>query len=158
MAIDKGSIQAECYLGLQMVRGEGVEQDVERGLELIQDVIDRLQLEEAMHIMAGIYAEGQFVSKDIMKAKELYSMAIDSGFAESCFGLGNLFLEEGSPESDARAFETFLKGARMKDLDCMAEVIRMFREGLGTEQSETDALIWEDRYREQDSRIHPYEW
>ena len=158
MAIAAGSIQAECYLGQQLIKGEGVEKDVQKGIKMIEHVIEELGLEEAMYILAEIYSGGIHVERSVDKAMDLYRRAIDQGFAEACYGLGRIYRDDECLHNDQAAFETFLKGAEMKDLDCMTEAIRMYREGIGTEMSEERAVFWEGRYTEQDGRIHPYEW
>ena len=158
MAIAAGSIQAECYLGQQLVKGEGLEKDAEKGIQMIEHVIDELGLEEAMYILAEIYSEGVHVERSVDKAVDLYKKAIEQGFAEACYGLGKIYRDDAELHDDHAAFDAFLKGAEMKDLDCMTEVIRMYREGIGTEMSEERAVFWEGRYAEQDGRIYLYEW
>lgn len=57
LAAEQGSSEAQDHLGMLYVRGQGVEQDEARGLELVRAAADQ-GLEAALHDLASLYAQG----------------------------------------------------------------------------------------------------
>ena len=85
----------KAYMGLRLIRGNGVEKDVSRGKAIIIDSTISGSA-HSWYALGECFRHGLGFRKNIKKAKELYKKAIDSdngtsGVVASCIALGEIF-------------------------------------------------------------------
>ncbi len=86
---DAGSVEAMFNIGTLFERGY-IEQNDEAAFNCYLKAAKK-GYPEALHKLGCFYMNGQFVDKDINRARELFNLACERGFIESYLPLGNLY-------------------------------------------------------------------
>lgn len=93
-------------------------------------------------MLGACYLDGTVVTRNITKAVEAFTMAIQHGEASAgCYHLGKLYLEGAGAElaaNETRAFELFHQGADMGDTNAMIWLAECYNTGTGTPHNEPD--------------------
>ena len=87
----RGHLQACAQLGEQLLRGDGVAQNIPRALPLLEQAA-RGGVGSAMFRLGMVYEEGQGVTRDRLRALEYFRAAAAAGEAEGFFNVGAAYV------------------------------------------------------------------
>lgn len=76
--------------GLMLLFDDGIEQDVEKGITLLEKAV-RMKSKEAAYQLADIYIQGELVAQDLKQAEHWLKAANELNHAKSQFRLGLLY-------------------------------------------------------------------
>lgn len=120
---------ADCYL-----RGQGVEKDPKRAVELLSTAANIMNNPRAMNILGGLNRNGlgDIVKTNPAEAFRLYSRAVDMGYLDAQGNLGVLYVQgEGVPKDEKKAVELFKDGADKKNAVCQFFYAMCLEGGVG---------------------------
>ena len=159
MAKDLGSTVADAYIGAAYICGEGVSRDVDKGLQMLNGVIDSDKSIEAMRLLGVLYSTGDGLERSPSKAIELLESVATIGNVPVFSELADLYLDKDSDHYDEnKALNYLIKGSQQRDLDCVSMLIDRCSKGDITGLSTSEIEYWRTRYDELDSLIFRYEW
>ena len=137
-----GDPRGENGLGVLYVRGQGLEQDFGRALELFRSAADK-GLRAARKNLGEMYAEGAGVARDDAAALHWFGLAAAQGDADAQFSLGLMYGQGRGVERDyAKAMEWFLKAAEQGNAAAQANVGHLYRAGYGVGRDYVLAYAW----------------
>lgn len=87
----RGHLQACAQLGEQLLRGDGVAQNIPRALPLLEQAA-RGGVGSAMFRLGMVYEEGQGVTRDRLRALEYFRAAAAAGEPEGFFNVGAAYV------------------------------------------------------------------
>ncbi len=97
----------------------------------------------AQSSLGEMYAKGEGVPKDAVKAAEWYQKSAVQGNAQAQDRLGVMYdLGEGVPKDAAKAVEWFEKAAAQGNADAQRNLGHMYRNGEGVPKDATKAVEW----------------
>lgn len=79
-----GSPTAQLLVGLAYLKGDGLEQDIERGLSWLQKA-KRSGSTKATWLLSQLYREGKLVEQDISRADYLLNLAVERGYGPALY-------------------------------------------------------------------------
>lgn len=130
---------ASCYLN-----GEGVEKDVQRGIEWLEDAALQGSDIYASHELAVIYEMGNHdVDVDVVAAAKWFRHAAENGHVEAmaeyalCCELGC-----GVEQSYVEALDWYVKAANAGHAEASYSVGEAYEEAKGVPQSDQEACLW----------------
>ena len=85
----------------------------------------------SIRVLAGMYLNGDGVSKNLEVATNLYLMAVELGDGKSIDSLARIYYSRGDY---ANSFKYFSMGALKNDIDCIYHLALSYAKGLGTRQ------------------------
>ena len=91
-AVRLGNLNAKRFLALEYISGEHIEQDIDKGIEMLTECAD-FSDPFSCFLLGRIYFKGEFVNRDLSKA-EKYLLMADKDSGHACYYLGRLYLEE----------------------------------------------------------------
>ena len=116
-AVRLGNLNAKRFLALEYISGEHIEQDIDKGIEMLTECADGGD-PLSCFMLGRIYFKGEFVNRDLSKAEKYLLMADkDSGYA--CYYLGRLYLEGEKYDPD-KAVEWLEKAVTYDDISANA--------------------------------------
>ena len=116
-AVRLGNLNAKRFLALEYISGEHIEQDIDKGIEMLTECADGGD-PLSCFMLGRIYFKGEFVNRDLSKAEKYLLMADkDSGYA--CYYLGRLYLEEEIYDLD-KAVEWLEKAVNYDEIKAYA--------------------------------------
>ncbi len=116
-AVRLGNLNAKRFLALEYISGEHIEQDIDKGIEMLTECAD-FSDPLSCFMLGRIYFNGEFVNRDLSKAEKYLLMADkDSGYA--CYYLGKLYQEEEKYDID-KAVEWLEKAVTYDDISAYA--------------------------------------
>lgn len=75
-----------------------------------------------------------------------FGLAVEQDDPESCFHLGEMYFSGKYIEhSNEKAFQLYLKGARLNSKSCMRRLAQCYSKGLGVEKNEEMGAKWLER-------------
>ena len=124
----RGHLQACAQLGEQLLRGDGVAQNIPRALPL-QEQAARGGIGSAIFRLGMVYEEGQGVTRDRLRALEYFRAAAAAGDPEGFFNVGAAY--DGA------------HGVKRDDTEGLAWIILAAKRGAGgnTEQTVRDRIL-----------------
>lgn len=130
-AVKAGHLPALVEYGSRLVTGNGLKQDIPRGLELLQQAVDK-GATQALMALGGLYESGSGVKKDGKKALDFYNQAIAKNEFSAYNKIG-YFYENGLgvPKDEKKALEAYQAGADKKVGMCMFNLAVFHDEGKG---------------------------
>jgi TPR repeat protein len=134
--------------------GRGVNEDVGRAVELLQDAASSGSAHAKFHL--GILHEyGRGVTRDFERAADLYRQAHEQHVNEAPYYLGLLHLQgRGVDQSFERAREYFQQAVDLGSAQAMYALGQMHAHGQGSAVDYSQALYWLKRAaRQEDTRI-----
>lgn len=147
---DRGDADAQFELGLRLVTGEGVKENVEEGVKFIEKAAKQKHL-RAQHVMGTLYEEGKGVKRDPAKSAEWYRSAADLGFALSQHSLAVLYDDgRGVKQDVAKAAEWFKKAADQGNPPSQTAYASKLERGEGVAKSTAKAALWYLKAAQQD--------
>ena len=90
-AVRLGNLNAKRFLALEYISGEHIEQDIDKGIEMLTECADGGDTLSCF-MLGKIYFKGEFVNRDLSKA-EKYLLMADKDSGHACYYLGRLYLE-----------------------------------------------------------------
>ena len=130
---------ATCYLN-----GEGVEKDVKKGIEWLEDAALQGFDIYASHELAVIYEMGNYgVDVDVVAAAKWFRHAAENGHVEAmaeyalCCELGC-----GVEQSYVEALDWYVKAANAGHAEASYSVGEAYEEAKGVPQSDQEACLW----------------
>lgn len=130
---------SECYL-----RGDGVEKDLDRGMEILERAAREGGDVDAAHEVALVYEYGEHgVAVDVVEAARWFRVAAEAGHVEAmaeyamCCELGC-----GREQSDEEALEWYTRAANEGHVESNFSVGEAFEEAKGVPQSDEEACLW----------------
>jgi len=138
----KGYPQAQCALGNEHARGEGVPQDYAEAVRWFLKAAD--QESSCGQFMLGVmYAEGQGVPQNHAEAERWFSKAAGQGHADAQFNLGvGYYKGQGVPQDYREAVRWFRKAAELGHAQAQNNLGAMYAEGQGVPQNYAEAERW----------------
>ena len=101
---------------------------------------------EAMFNLGLLYANGQGVTQDYVRAREWYEKAAEKGFPRAMFNLGLLYANgEGVTQDYAKAREWYEKAADKGNAIAMVNLGLIYAHGQGVTQDYTKAREWYEK-------------
>ena len=98
---------------------------------------------EAQYALGLIYADGEGVKQDYIKAKEWYTKSANKGFAEAQYNLGGIYFNGKGVKQDYRqAIYWYKKAANQKHAQAQHNVGVMYANGFGAKQDYKIAKIY----------------
>ena len=137
-----GDPRGENGLGVLYVRGQGMEQDLGRALDLFRSAAEK-GLRAAQKNLGEMYAEGIGMARDDAAALHWFGLAAAQGDAGAQFSLGSMYGRGQGVERDyAKAMEWFLEAAEQGNAAAQANVGHLYRAGYGVERNYMLAYAW----------------
>ena len=140
-----GCQEVTTYLGFMYICGNGVDKNVEKGLKYMEKAAMDCNDVNAMYNLGALFQNGQELEKDLKKARYWLEKAAENGSGIACFNLGLLNESSDNKKELEERFEWHLRGASLGNTECMRSIIRCYREGIGTDRSDSEAERWHDR-------------
>lgn len=142
-AAAKGIGLAEYQLGDRYLKGNGVRQDIPKGVALLESAADK-GVSAAMNELGVLYIDGKYVPKDEQRGVAYYRQAVEHGNRYAAYNLGRAywFGAHGQPVDYTQAFRLFRHSAEMEDEDAQFFLSRMYYEGKGTARNDLLARFW----------------
>ena len=139
-AADLNDKDACCRLGLRYYKGQGVEQDYTRAVELFRKAAEQGN-GYAMRLLGDCYRSGCGVEKDCAQAVEWYRKAAELGDKDACCWLGNYYYYGFGVEQDyAQAVEWYRKAAEEGDEYACYRLGTCYLQGRGVKKDLTQAV------------------
>ena len=91
-AVRLGNLNAKRFLALEYINGEHIEQDIDKGIEMLTECADGGD-PLSCFMLGKIYFKGEFVNRDLSRA-EKYLLMADKDSGHACYYLGKLYQEE----------------------------------------------------------------
>ena len=156
-ASSAGFRTADWRIGVHCIEGDGVVQDVQRGLALVESA-GRNGNMEALHYLGCAYRDGTYLDKEIGKAENYLQKSARGKEPLACLALGDMYsTDRYGLYSPRKASKWYLRGADLGSQACMAKAAEMYSKGWLVKMDATKAKKWNDRYLEMDFRIYRYE-
>jgi TPR repeat protein len=146
-----GNADAQFKLGLMYIIGEGVPQDNNKAIELLQKAADHGDV-KAQYSLGGMYVYRYY---DAVKAVEWYQKAAAQGNVHAQYELGKIYegrIYEGYkyapkgakavPKDYAKAIEWYQKAAAKGYVDAQISLGQMYKEGKGVPKDSAKAVEW----------------
>jgi hypothetical protein len=129
-----GDAEAQSTLGLMYFQGDGVAQDTQKGLGLLEKAAGQ-EHADAQCALGLFYLHGQDVVQDTQKGKGLMEMAAEQGCAEAQYALGMMYLRGDCVAQDKPKGKALLeKAAEKGDAEAQFELSNMYLKGDGLAQ------------------------
>jgi hypothetical protein len=125
---------AHFQLGMLLLNGDGIQQDVVRAVQLFQ-YASTLHCPSATNQLAQMYRAGVGVPRDDAKAVSLFESAANAGLAVAAFNLA-----EGSPAKTALPW--YRRAAALGYPPAWLALAKAYEEGNGVAQDNFEALTW----------------
>jgi TPR repeat protein len=143
-ACQAGYAEACTRLGRIFIKGKIVEQDMAKGVKLVQSACDKGDA-EGCDALGQVYEAGSGVPADLTKAAALYVKSCDGGSGRGCYHLAKLYQTgKGVARDDAKAGTLLAKACELghsKSCGLMAEV---YLNGTGVPKDVPKALALYD--------------
>ena len=116
-AVRLGNLNAKRFLALEYISGEHIEQDIDKGIEMLTECAD-FSDPLSCFMLGRIYFKGEFVNRNLSKA-EKYLLMADKDSGHACYYLGKLYQEEEKYDPD-KAVEWLEKVVTYDDVKAYA--------------------------------------
>lgn len=136
-AHERGDVNATFALAMATLRGDGVERDLARGRELLEDAVRRGHGPAAYNL--ALIALGQ-EKPDFPRAASLFRIAAAADLPDAEYALAILLREgRGVPRSEAEAASFLRRAAKLGHREAQVEYAVMLFNGDGVAKDETAA-------------------
>jgi TPR repeat protein len=136
-ACNKGLVIACSNLGILYEKGEGMEMDIGRAVELYRRACDGGDAKYGCSLLAHMFEQGKGVTADVSRAKVLRERACDAGHAPDCFALG---LRQEKAKNLPKAASLFQRACDGGVAQACVKVGEAFSTGRGMERDPTAAV------------------
>ncbi len=142
---DRGDAEGQNNIAYLYERGMGVKQSYTNA-KIWYELAAAQGLPEAKHNLAMLTYQGHINNRDTRISVDLFREAADAGLRPSVYMLGVLYMEgEGVFKSYDRAFENFMKAAKLGDPRGQYMVAHIYQAGLIDPDDKSDyakAYLW----------------
>lgn len=139
-AKDDEKANAYYKLGLCYGRGEGVDKDLEKAFESMQNAAD-LNLPEALYAVACCYSNGEGVPEDDLASFEYYKKAAKAEYPPAYIELGKCYYSgQGGEKNPDEAFKYIQKGAKHRFPEALLMLGVCYYNGEGVTQNSKKAF------------------
>ncbi|KLU88733.1 ubiquitin-protein ligase Sel1/Ubx2 [Magnaporthiopsis poae ATCC 64411] len=139
--LDRVAGKAAGYLGRMYMRGEGVEQNMERSRDWYNRGIAQGDA-QSQYGLGLLLMGGHGVSRNMVRATELFKAAAAQDYAPANVKLGSLYLDQGGPEDLRAANDCFEQAAKYGNLEAHYYLAEMISHGVGRDRSCSQALSY----------------
>ncbi len=140
--INAGDIEAAAEMASNLIYGNGVEVDLEKGFELALKAAEAGN-DRGMFLTARCYHHGKGVEQDYVKAMEWYQKAAEHGHSTAVQNIGYMYQYGQGVERDYnKAMEWYLKAADLGESSAMHNIGFLYSQGYGVEQDYNKAMEW----------------
>ena len=137
-----GDPRGENGLGVLYLRGQGLEQNVDRAVVLFRSAAEK-GLRTAEKNLGELYAEGVGVPRDDVIAVHWFGLAAAKGDPGAQLSLGIMYAEgRGAVRDYALAMSWFRKSATQGNAEAQANIGHLYRAGYGVERDYVLAYAW----------------
>lgn len=127
-------------LAMAYLFGWDVEQDEDRGYELLESAVDKGQT-EAMSLMVRLFMQGEYLGIDSVRAAELSVKAAQDGIPEAQLYAGLAYMDGIYVQQDyAEAARYFRLSANQGNQEARTDLAYLYQEGLGVPKDEVKAF------------------
>lgn len=147
-AIDEGCAEGYYGMGNLYYRGHGVERDLDKAAEYYTKALDSEEFgyhNDALNYLAYICVEKavQEEEPDYSKALEYLKEAVDNGYADSMYYLGQFYkFGYGVKENETKAVKYFTDAAERGSAFACNELGLAYYRGTGLKQNDEAAVEW----------------
>jgi TPR repeat protein len=138
-----GSAEAQMMLGMMYFKGQGVEQDKKRAVELLLKAAERGNVTAQLNL-GFIYEDGEGVNPDSKAAARWYRRAAAQGDVDAQKALRSLLEKNETHEA-----KWVRSSAEKGDVKAQFNLASMYERGEGVVQDYEEAVIWYRRAAEQ---------
>lgn len=139
--LDRVAGKAAGYLGRMYMRGEGVEQNMERARDWYNRGIAQGDA-QSQYGLGLLLMGGHGVSRNMGRATELFKAAAAQDYAPANVKLGSLYLDQGGPEDLRAANDCFEQAAKYGNIEAHYYLAEMISHGVGRDRSCSHALSY----------------
>lgn len=135
---------ASAGLGVAFLLGRGVQADVARGVDYLEEAdADGQADERTLFLLGGAYQRGWDVREpDAKRAFGYYRRAAERGHPESCWQVGLAHLRgAGATKDDALAFDWFVRAAEAGDVRGEVSAAVLLSQGRGVVEDDAQARV-----------------
>lgn len=130
---DKGDPDGTYALGAAYLFGWGIEQDPEKGIELLEKASD-LEQPEAMTLLVRLYMAKEY-SMEIERAIEYSKKGAEAGISDAELFMGIAYMDGICADQDFdKAAEMFRRSAKQGNTEARNSLAYLYQEGLGVEK------------------------
>jgi TPR repeat protein len=148
-AAEQGDAQAQFYLGVMYLNGQGVSQNDAKAVEWWQKATDQGNA-YSQNNLGAMYSRGRGVPQNYANAVVWYQKAADQGVIEAQNNLAKMYFNGlGVPKSYAKAAAWLQRGADNGDARSQDALAAMYINGLGVSQNDAMAARWYQKAAEQ---------
>lgn len=144
-AASQGSVHAQARLGLMYLNGEGVVQDFQTALSLLDRAAqsDGLWGGISKAALGDIYRLGLGTQQDMVQAFTHYRDAVQQGYDKAQYNLGVMYrFGQGTDRNLGEAVALFRNAALQGDAYAQIALAEMYSEGEGVIQDYVTAHMW----------------
>ncbi len=135
---DKGDAEEYYALGLMYLNGDGVSEDIIKGMQFLREACDRGSA-KGCNYLGFLYSHMK--DADYFQVRELYTKACDGGNIEGCSNLGGMYLNgEGGSKDIGKAIELFSKACDGGDTGVCLQLGAIYLSGEVVEQDYSKAV------------------
>ena len=137
---------------LMVSESESIE-DKEEGFRTLKERAE--SSDPAAACILGIYHyENRMKDGSLDEAARWFKKSAEEGNGFACFYMGSIYSDESfDKHSDTEAFDWYLRGAQLRNMDCMDCLVECYRIGKGVEIMESEAANWETICRDTDMNL-----
>lgn len=137
---NSGSAESQCMVGILYLKGEGVDQDTQKGIQWLERSADQ-DFTPAMLTLAGLIAAGGVESKGTSDMLKLLERAGNLGESKALFHLGMFYFSgETQKKNIKKAIPYFEKAAEMGNVEAMYALGFIYKQGDGVKKNIPKAL------------------
>ncbi|HQB16864.1 MAG TPA: tetratricopeptide repeat-containing serine protease family protein, partial [Verrucomicrobiota bacterium] len=138
----QGDADAQGWLGVMYVLGEGVLKDAVEAVKWLRKAADQGQA-DAQWLLGDMYADGKGVPKDAAEAVKWYRKAANQGHANAQNDLGFMYANgKGVPKDAAEAVKWFRQAANQGHAWAQYHLGRRYAQGEGVSKDIAEAVKW----------------
>ncbi|PKY16552.1 HCP-like protein [Rhizophagus irregularis] len=142
---ENGNEEAMLNLANNYRNGEGTEKNLEKAFQWYQKAAENGN-GEAMHNLANSYCAGEGTEQDFPKSIYWYQEAAENGVKEAMYILASI------GDNEEEAFYWYQKAAESGHTYAMANLVRRYYFGKGTEKNPEKAFYWCQKAVENDAK------
>ena len=146
---ERGDKNAQNYLALMYIKGQGVDRDVHQAIAWFKKAADGGHV-SAANSLGLLYYRGKGVAKNYSKAAQWFTKAAEKGYTDAQYNLGLMYYlgrkdpfdGSGVDKDYAKALKWFKKAARQGHASAHNNIGIMYFNGHGVKQDLKKSYVW----------------
>lgn len=140
-ATDSGLTAAQVEIAKCFLYGKAYEQNIEKAMEMLQEICDKSKNKKAHYELAKIYYIGKYVKEDNEKAFRLFMIAAEQGHVLSQGYIGDMYYwGQGVEKNNVEARKWYELAAEYNDKSSLKQLGYIYYNGYGVEEDEDKAF------------------